>query len=360
MTEAAHRAQDCDDAARIIDALHSARSQRRPVYITAGGSKRDLIGRACTAVPLDVSAHRGILDYQPGELVITARAGTPLVDIASALAEYRQWLPFEPPLFAGRATLGGTLACNLNGPGRPWGGSIRDAVLGVHLISSRGERLRFGGNVMKNVAGFDVSRLQAGALGTLGVLDDITLKVLPQPQATQTLRYDLPADDAIRHMNQRAGESAPLSAAMWVDGSLFLRLSGAQHAVEHTVRRWGGERLPDDNTLWRDLREMRLPFFQGNAPLWRLSMQSTAPQDAQLGPALVDWCGAQRWVRGAHTLNALQRSAGAGHASLFRGGDRSGEVRAPLAAAEQTLHQRLKHNFDPDGILNPGRLYSWL
>jgi glycolate oxidase FAD binding subunit len=156
-------------------------------------------------------------------------------------------------------------------------------------------------------------------------------------------------------MNQRAGESKPLSAAMWVDGSLFLRLSGAQHAVEHTVRRWGGERLPDDSTLWRDLREMRLPFFQGNAPLWRLSMQSTAPLDAQLGPALVDWCGAQRWVRGAHTLDALQRSAGAGHASLFRGGDRSGEVRAPLERRlNETLHLRLKHAFDPDGILNPG------
>jgi glycolate oxidase FAD binding subunit len=352
---------DRDDSARIIDALRQARAQRQPVYIVAGGSKRHLLGRDCTATTLDVSGHRGILDYQPGELVLTARAGTPLVDIIDALAEHRQVLAFEPPLFAGSATLGGTLASNLNGPARPWAGSIRDAVLGVGLINGRCERLKFGGKVMKNVAGFDVSRLQAGALGTLGVLCDVSLKVLPRPQLTLTLRYALPADVAMFEMNRRAGEAKPLSGAMWVDGQLYLRLSGASRAVEGAAAQWGGEVLPAEGAaIWQGLRDMTLPFFAGSAPLCRLSMQSTAPVNEQLGATLIDWGGAQRWVRGQHAIEALQPFATGGHATIFGGGERSGEVRAPLSAAQRNLHLRLKQSFDPDRILNPGRMYSWL
>lgn len=360
MTEHTQARQDCDDSARIIDALKQARADRRPVYISAGGSKHDLLGRDCPCQPLNVSGHRGILDYQPRELVITARAGTPLAQITAALDEHRQVLSFEPPTFNGRATLGGTLASNLCGPARPWGGSIRDAVLGVQLINGRCERLNFGGRVMKNVAGFDVSRLQAGALGTLGVISEVSLKVLPRPQKTLTLRYPMAASEAVEQMNRRAGEPKPLSGAVWMDGQLYLRLSGADRAVDGAAGQWGGEVMSGDELLWDGLREMTLPFFAGDAPLWRLSMQSTAPVHGNLSTILIDWCGAQRWVRGDHARDVLQRSAAGGHVTLFRGGDRGAEVRGPLDAAERNLHLRLKQSFDPDRILNPGRLYSWL
>ncbi|MCB1687908.1 MAG: glycolate oxidase subunit GlcE [Halioglobus sp.] len=353
---------DSDQSEAIIAALQDARERQAPVYISAGGTKRNLVGRQCNAAELDVSAHRGIVDYQPQELVITARAGTPLTEIAAILAGHQQRLPFEPPLFGGRATLGGTLACNLSGPARPWSGSIRDMVLGVQMINGKCERLTFGGKVMKNVAGYDVSRLQAGALGTLGVLTEISLKVLPQPQKALSLCFAMTADEAVQTMNQRAAEPKPLSGAFWVDGQLYLRLSGAANAVDSTARQWGGESVEDDNALWEALREMALPFFAGDAPLWRFSVQSSARVATDFGETLIDWGGAQRWLRGEHSREQLDRFANdaGGHASLFRGGDRNSEVRPPLGKVERRLQQQLKHSFDPDGILNPGRLYSWL
>jgi glycolate oxidase FAD binding subunit len=351
-----------DHSEAIIAALRDARERQSSVYINAGGSKRHMAGRRCEAEELDVSAHRGIVDYQPQELVITARAGTPLTEIIAALAEQNQILPFEPPLFGGKATLGGTLACNLSGPARPWGGSIRDMVLGVQMINGKCERLNFGGKVMKNVAGYDVSRLQAGALGTLGVLSEVSLKVLPRPQQTLTLRYAMSADDAIATMNRRAGEPKPLSGAAWLDGQLYLRLSGASSAVESTAMQWGGEQMGDDEAPWQALRELALPFFTGDAPLWRFSVQSSARCAAQFGPTLIDWGGSQRWVRGEQSRERLDRAAtdARGHVTLFRGGDRGGEVRPPLNTVERRLQQQLKQSFDPDAILNPGRLYSWL
>ncbi len=351
-----------DRSEHIIEALWRAREDHRPVTIRAGNSKRHLAGRDCEYATLDISGHRGIVDYQPRELVITARAGTPVTDIIASLAEYQQILPFEPPLFGGRATLGGTLACNLSGPSRPWRGSIRDTVLGVQLINGKCERLNFGGRVMKNVAGYDVSRLQAGALGTLGVLCEVSLKVLPRPEKTLTLRFAMEAADAMQFMNRRAGEPKPLSGAFWLDGHLHLRLSGAASAVDRTAAQWGGDLLEADTRIWEALCEMTLPFFSGDAPLWRLSVKSSAPVNTDFGPTLIDWCGAQRWVRGDYVHASLQQSAAeaGGHVTLFRGGDRSAEVRAPLNAVEQNLQRRLKHAFDPDGILNPGRLYSWL
>ncbi len=359
MTEQ-RRSVDADRSEHIIATLRQARDTQRPVTISAGGSKRHLAGRDCEYDALDVSGHRGIVDYQPQELVITARAGTPLIEINASLQAHKQMLSFEPPLFEGRATLGGTLACNLSGPARPWGGSIRDMVLGVQLINGKCERLNFGGTVMKNVAGFDVSRLQAGALGTLGVLCEVSLKVLPQPETSLTLCYAMTAAEAVQCMNVRAGEAKPLSGAFWLDGHLHLRLSGAASAVHSTAAQWGGEILPDSEALWAGLREMTLSFFAGEAPLWRFSVKSSAPVTTDFGPLLIDWGGAQRWVRGAHSRAQVQQAAARGHVTLFRGGNRSAEVRSPLNAVEQALQQRLKHAFDPDGILNPGRLYSWL
>ena len=346
----------------IMNALQQARENGRPVYISAGGSKRHLIGRNCDHDVLNVSQRKGIVDYQPQELVITARAGTPLVDILTALETEGQTLSFEPPLFSGAATVGGALACNLSGPARPWNGSIRDMVLGVQLINGKCERLNFGGKVIKNVAGYDVSRLQAGALGTLGILCEVTLKVMPHAQKTLTLCYDMPAQQAVQHMNQRAGQPKPLSGAFWMDGQLHMRLSGAASAVDSTATQWGGEILEGDNTLWQQLREMTLPFFRDSGTLWRFSVKPSAQVRFDFGPTLIDWCGAQRWVCGPHPTAALQQAAveAQGHISMFRGGDRDTEVRSPLNRVEQALQQRLKKSFDPDGILNPGRLYSWL
>ncbi len=354
--------QNQDRSEHIINALQQARDARNSVYIKGGGSKQHLIGRNCNGTILDISGHRGIVDYQPQELVITARAGTPLVDIIAALENEGQSLSFEPPLFSGIATLGGTLACNLSGPARPWSGSIRDMVLGVRLINGKCEQLNFGGKVIKNVAGYDVPRLQAGALGTLGVLCEVSLKVLPRANKTLTLCYDMSAQEAVQYMNQKAGQPKPLSGAFWLDGRVYMRLSGATSAVDSTVKQWGGEILASDETLWRQLREMTLPFFDDQGALWRFSVQSSAKVRHDFGTTLIDWCGAQRWVHGDHAGEVLQQAAAeaGGHVSLFRGGDRNAEVRAPLNSVEQVLQQRLKKSFDPDGILNPGRLYSWL
>jgi len=350
-----------DIAEELAERVRAAYSAGRPLYIRAGDSKRHLLGRACDAEELDVSAHRGIVDYQPRELVITARAGTPLAEIEAVLAAQGQRLAAEPPQFGGAATLGGTLAADLSGPARPWGGSLRDAVLGVALINGRGEHLAFGGRVIKNVAGYDVSRLQAGALGTLGVLCDITLKVAPRPEHTLTLGYAVDAAEAVRIMNHRSGEPAPLDGACWSDGRLLLRLSGAARAVAQTAERWGGDSIHGADDDWHALREMRLPLFAAERPLWRLSVQSPAPPDAALPPALLDWAGARRWVHAENPALALDsaRRAG-GHACLFRGGDRRAEVRAPLGDPQQRLHARLKKAFDPAGVLNRGRLYSWM
>jgi glycolate oxidase FAD binding subunit len=351
-----------DRSREIASAVAEAAARQQPLYINGGGSKRHLLGRDCDAPCLDVAGHTGITDYQPSELVLTARAGTPLAEIEAALELEGQALPFEPPLFDGRATLGGTVACNMSGPARPWAGSARDLVLGVQLIDGRGQLLTFGGQVMKNVAGYDVSRLQAGALGTLGVLSEISLKVLPRAEHSLTLVYELGAAAAIASMNRRAGQPCPLSGACWLDDRLYLRLSGAAAAVDHTARVWGGELLAGGTDFWRDLRELALPFFAGGDPLWRLSIKPTADSFDSAGPTLIDWGGAQRWLRGDSGLSELQRSAAAagGNAVLFRGGDRSAELRPAPDPVTRRLQERLKQAFDPQRILNPGRLYGEL
>jgi glycolate oxidase FAD binding subunit len=271
-------------------------------------------------------------------------------------------LSFEPPHLGENATIGGTLACNLSGPARPWGGSVRDMVLGVRLINGRGEHLRFGGQVMKNVAGYDVARLQAGALGSLGVITEVSLKVLPKPETTISLRFEMEQEAAIRRMNVFAGTPKPISGAVWVGGVLYVRLSGAEDAVQSTYDEWGGDRLPENSTFWTDLREQKLEFFAGSEPLWRLAIRSTAPTLLDGKDILIDWGGGQRWLRGNHDLSELQLVAErySGHVTLFKGGDRNKEVRQELSDMQKQIHIGLKRAFDPEGILNPGSLYSWM
>lgn len=356
-----------DISEQLVEQVQQAVAAKSSLAISGGGSK-PFLGRGLRGVPLNVAEHTGIVSYEPVELVLTARAGTRLTDIDRILAQHGQRLAFEPPHFADTDTIGGTLAANLSGPGRPWHGSMRDHVLGLRLINGRGEHLRFGGQVMKNVAGYDASRLQAGALGTLGVITEVSLKVLPTPAAEQTLVQEMAADDAIALMNRLSGQPKPLSGACWYQGRLYLRLSGSLPAVETTARAWCADSdgqmtcFDTGSDFWRELRDHHLPFFEGDAPLWRFSVKPTATIDDVDRTALIDWGGAQRWSREKENLPTMVEKAGraGGQVSLFRYGDRSGEILHPQPAPLRYIQQRLKASFDPHGIFNPAHLYSWL
>lgn len=346
---------------RLSDRVRAAYESDTALCIQ-GGNTKAFYGRTPVGDPFDVTGYRGIVAYAPSELVITARAGTPIAEIEAALAEHGQMLAFEPPHFAPGATIGGTVACGLSGPRRPYAGSARDFVLGVKCLNGKGELLRFGGQVMKNVAGFDVSRLQTGALGTLGVLLEVSLKVLPRPAATITIARAVSEDEAIRSFNRWAGQPLPMTAASYWAGWMRVRLAGAGTAVEAAHKSMGGTLMAEGDAWWRGLRDHRLPFFSDPRPLWRLSLPPATRALAVAGDTLIDWGGAQRWLKSAlapKAIDALAQDAG-GHATQFRGGDREGEVFAALSPAVQGIHQRLKSAFDPKRILNPGRLYSYL
>jgi glycolate oxidase FAD binding subunit len=326
-----------------------------------GSGSKSFLGRATAGDALDVSTHAGIVNYQPTELVLTARCGTTLEEIEAALAEHGQMLPFEPPRFGPGATIGGTIACGLSGPARPYLGAARDLVLGTRVLTGRGEVLRFGGEVMKNVAGYDVSRLMTGALGTLGVLLEVSMKVLPLPAARRTLVQERTPAEAIELMNRWAGRPLPVTATCHDGERLYVRLSGAEMGVTQAAKDIGGEPLAKDQDFWRDkIREQGHGFFAGASPLWRLSVPQATPPMELPGKQLLEWGGAQRWLRtdaDAETVRRAAQRAG-GHATLFRGGDRGGEVFQPLPPALAALHRNLKRAFDPQGLLNPGRLYA--
>lgn len=340
-------------AQRVQD--HAAR--KAPLRIRGGGSK-DFYGARLEGEPLELSAYAGIVAYEPRELVLTVKAGTRLAEVESALAAEGQMLPFEPPGFGASATIGGTVACNLSGPRRPYAGAARDFVLGARIVNGKGEDLSFGGRVIKNVAGYDISRLMAGALGTLGVLTEISFKVLPRPPAEATLAFEMDEAAMIEAVNRWAGQPLPLSATAWEAGVLRVRLSGAASAVAAARAKLGGTEVAEGARYWTDLREHRLPFFAGEAPLWRLSVAQTAAPIASVPAQLVEWGGGLRWTRGPLAAAQVREAAAAarGHATLFRGGDRAAGVFHPLAPALAKIHRRLKDAFDPAGILNPGRM----
>lgn len=350
---------DADQSLELQARVREASASQTALQIRGGGSKH-FYGREASGEILALGGHCGIVNYQPTELVLSARAGTPLVEIEALLAEHGQFLPFEPPHFGPGATLGGAIASGLSGPRRPYTGSARDFVLGVKIINGQGEILRFGGEVMKNVAGFDVARLMAGALGTLGVLLEVSLKVLPRPALEETLIFDYDPARAISEANRWAGQPLPLAGAVHDGERLYLRLSGSVAGVRAAQARLGGEPLADGAAFWQAIREQQHDFFAGDTPLWRLSVPPAAPLLDLPGRWLIDWGGAQRWLRTDLPAAAMQdaaREAG-GHASGFRGGERRGEVFQPLPPALAALHRRLKAAFDPAGILNPGRLYA--
>ncbi len=350
---------DRDLSQAIQQQVQQAAAAGSALCIRGGGSKA-FFGRMPRGEPLEMAGHRGILSYEPSELVLTARAGTPLEEIEQALAEQGQMLAFEPPHFGPGATIGGAVASGLAGPRRPWGGAPRDLLLGVRLIDGHGRNLKFGGQVMKNVAGYDVSRLMAGALGCLGVLLEVSLKVLPRPPQEQSLVLELERAEALALMRQLAGEPLPLTGACYLERRLCLRLGAGEALFQATAERLGAEPLADGEAFWRDLRDHRLAVFQTGAPVWRLSVPPASPDPELPGTSVLDWAGAQRWFltdAPAERVRARAAEAG-GHASLFRGGDREGEVFHPLEPAVAALHRRLKQVFDPQGLFNPGRMYA--
>jgi glycolate oxidase FAD binding subunit len=350
-----------DRTEALLEAVREALARRDPLVIRGSGSK-DFYGRRYTGTPLEVAGHRGIVAYEATELVLTARAGTPLAEIESVLANHGQMLPFEPPHFGLHATLGGTIACGLSGPRRPFSGAVRDAVLGVRLITGHGELLAMGGQVIKNVAGFDVPRLMVGALGTLAVILEISLKVLPRPETERSMVLAADPPKALARMQELLRQPWPLSGLAYDHGRLLVRLAGADAAVAAAAKQIGGEGLAEQEDYWNALKEQRLAFFHQESPLWRFVVPPAHPHPADCGDSVIDWGGGLRWVRStdsAARLFALSRHAG-GHACLFRGGDDVEPRFQPLPSPLLGLHQRIKQAFDPYRIFNRGRLYAEL
>ncbi|MDP1862782.1 MAG: glycolate oxidase subunit GlcE [Thiobacillus sp.] len=347
----------------LIARIRAAHADNTPLIIQGGGSKT-FYGNADEGEILATRTLNSVVDYQPKELVLTAQSGTPLADIEALLAEHKQMLAFEPPHFGGAATLGGSIAAGLSGPRRPYAGSARDFVLGVRMVDGTGQALRFGGQVIKNVAGYDVSRLMVGALGTLGLITEVSLKVLPSPGAETTLQFELDEAAAIVKMNTWAGQPLPLSATSWHAGLLSVRLSGAHSAVHAAQAKLGGETVNDASAFWQRLRDQTTPFFDKrpstwNQRLWRLAVKPTTPP-LKLGDAQwIEWGGAVRWLISDLSETTLREAAQryGGHATLFRGNAPIDGAFTPLAPALLTLHRNLKQRFDPKGIFNHGRLY---
>lgn len=350
-----------DMSATLEEQVCRAIDTGTPLNIRGSNSKH-FLGRPAEGEVLNVGEHRGIVDYDPRELVLSARAGTPLAEIEAALDQAGQMLTFEPPHFGEGATLGGTLACGLSGPRRPYAGSARDAMLGCKLINGKGERLRFGGQVIKNVAGYDVSRLMVGAYGTLGVLLEISLKVLPAPAASLTLIHEWTPVEAISRMSQLLSQPMPVDAACYHAGHSAIRLAGSEQAVRQAQERLGGEVLKNPALFWQALREHRVPFFHSGKPLYRVLVKPATLPLAIAGDWLLDWGGAQRWLVSEQPIERVRACVAAvgGHVTQFRTSVPNREVFQPLSAALFKIHQRLKKSFDPHGIFNPGRLYPGL
>ena len=342
------------------DRIRAAAAARTPLRIRGGGTKA-FYGEPSQGEWLDTRAHAGIVAYEPTELYVTARCGTPLADLERTLDEQHQMLAFEPPHYGDGTTVGGMVAAGLSGPRRLQAGPLRDFVLGVEIVDGQAELLRFGGRVMKNVAGYDISRLMAGSLGTLALITEVTLKVLPRPVAELSLRFALDAAAALGRLNEWAGKPFPISASAWHAGALTLRLSGAVAGIAAAREKLGGEPIADVEAreFWQSLRDQTHPFFAGT--IWRLALPSTARLELP-GEWLIEWHGGLRWLRSAGEPQQVREAAtrAGGHATLFRADTslaRRGAVFQPLPRAAMALHQRIKRTFDPSGIFNPGRMY---
>ncbi len=355
---------DKDDTDDLRERVLEAHNSHVPLRII-GGNTKEFYANELIGEPLYTGGHFGIVSYEPSELVITVRSGTPLSYVQNVLAEQNQMLPFEPPVFGDSATIGGAIASGLSGPRRPFTGSVRDFVLGCRVLTGDGKILGFGGQVMKNVAGYDVSRLMTGALGTLGVLLDVSIKVLPKPASEISLYMPLKPQEALDVMNARMAKSLPLSAACFDGGCVVLRFSGSDAALSGVQRKVAGDLLENSDLFWQELNNQQHYFFQEKAPLWRLSLASGTLPLGLPGLWFFDWGGAQRWLKSFESAENVRAAVAAegGHATLFRGkqyldNSESVDIFHPLEKGLDQLNRAIKSQFDPHNILNKNRIYS--
>ncbi len=348
-----------DISQQLQSQIRQAYENKTPLKIKAGNSKH-FYGQQINADILDISQHQGIISYEPTELVITARAGTCLNEIESLLNKNNQMLAFEPPHFADTATIGGTIACNLSGPRRAYSGAARDFVLGCNLINGKAEKLKFGGQVMKNVAGYDASRLMCGAMGTLGAILDISLKVLPKPEAEITLSHQCNIHQAMNNMHQWVKQSLPVSASCYDGSQLYIRLSGNNSSITSAQKIIGGDVIKDSTYFWNQIKEQGYSFFHSEKTIWRLSLASNIAPLEITGKTLYEWGGALRWLCTDEPAEKIRQALNAvgGHATIFKNNQSDTTVFQPLEPGLLALHKQLKNAFDPENILNPGRLYK--
>ncbi len=349
--------QNHDATAQLTESVQQAIDSSTALQIIGSNSKA-FYGGKINGKPLLTNCHQGIIDYQPSELVVTARCGTPLIQISELLAEQGQMLAHEPPLFSDKATLGGNIACGFSGPARPFWGSARDIVLGCRIIDGRAQVMKFGGEVMKNVAGFDVSRLMVGSLGTLGVILDVSLKVLPLPESELTLMFEMNEADAIKQMQTFSMLSGSCSALSYDGQCLFLRLSGDENSVKSVARKTGGENLADSAGFWNQIKEHKHAFFKTNKNLWRFSMPPANDRICLAGDWFLDWGGAQRWLKSNEATDKVFRLAteNQAQAGLFRSSDKPEVMFQPLSSGLMHIQHQIKLSFDPDQIFNPMRM----
>ena len=356
---------------QVMDAF-----QKQMPLAIKGNETKSFYGNAIEGTLLDVSPHQGIISYEPTELVLTARSGTSLNEIESVLNENNQQLAFEPPHFSNlsnseeatiEATLGGTVACGLSGPARANYGSVRDFVLGCEIVNGKGEQLKFGGQVMKNVAGYDVSRLMCGSLGTLGVILNTSLKVLPKPELETSLSFELTPNQANTTLSQWCAKPYPITASCYHNNILTLRLAGNAQAVKATQLKLGGEQLNNSKKFWQQLKEQQHEFFNTETNLWRISSKPNFEHDIpniNTEVCLTEWHGALHWIKTNQNATVIQQHAArlGGHAILFRQNninDNNIDIFHPLENQIMKIHQNLKNAFDPKHILNRNKMYAF-
>jgi len=359
--------QDNDISIELQNSVKDAISNNSPIYIHGGNSKL-FFGNIVNATPLDVSKHTGIISYDPTELCITVRAGTLLSDIEKALDAENQILPFEPPQYTSNATIGGALAAGISGPRRAYTGSVRDAILGVKIINGEGEIVNFGGQVMKNVAGYDLSRMMVRSQGTLGVILEASIRLLPKPKNEITVCLEGSHSFALNYFQTSRVQQLPITASAWFNDQTFLRLSGSEKSLAYQLKKIVKENnaTPVENPahFWSDIRDHKHHFFgRTDKPLWRLSLPPASDEIVQINDnQLIEWGGAQRWVNTNTPANIVHSSANSrnGYATLFQGDIPETPCFPKLDENLMKLHKQLKKNMDPRGIFNPGRIYSGL
>ncbi len=347
---------------RVLNALESAQTLK-----IVGGDSKAFYGNPVDAnQTLELSPHQGIIAYEPTELVVTVRAGTPLVALENLLAENGQMIPFDPPNFNGQATIGGAVASGLSGPRRPYTGSARDALLGVKIINGQGQIPQFGGQVMKNVAGYDLSRLMSGAMGTLGVLLEVSFKLRPLPACEKTLRWKMDRGSALQQLRLWHRDPSNFSASAYDGKHLYLRISGDEQSVDKTIRSMDGMQLSQHEDFWRELKNHQHPWFETEQSIWRISTKPSVPLSLPDGDYLLEWAGGIRWLKTDLRAEIIRETVAkqGGHATLFSAGSNENTAKEerfqPLNSALFQLHKNVKHSLDPKGIFNPGRLYQEL